>query len=90
MSQEQDEIFFRNFIGEYVQVMATIATEPIEIYGYLLHKDETNFYLGAGIERIDAMIRIDSVTVIQVADETKQVHPLIMDLKAPTEPEGIM
>lgn len=89
MSNEQSDIFFRSFIGEYVQIMSTVANEPVELYGYLLHKDESFFYVGAGIERIDAAVRVESVNIIQMADEAKAVHPLIMELKTPLKPEGV-
>lgn len=83
---DSDSIFFRSFVGEFVQVVSTVGTEPIEIYGYLLHADNDYYYLGAGLDRIDAAVKKDGVNIIQVDDG---IDKELKELKKPA-PEGIM
>lgn len=82
-SETIESTFFSSFFGEYVQVMANIGTEPIEIHGFLLAKDDEFIYMGSTIERIDAVIRCNAIVMIQI-DESGTMHPLIRDMNDPT------
>ena len=84
MSNQQDDtnLFFSNFFGEYVQVISAIGNEPIEVNGFLLHKDEEYLYMGSSLDRIDAVVRCDSVVIIQVNEEG-MIHPALEELGDP-------
>ena len=84
---DNDSIFFKTFVGEFVQVVSAVGQEPIEIYGYLLHADNDYYYLGAGLARIDAAVKKSGVNIIQVDDGLDKV---LKDLKKPEAPEGLM
>lgn len=83
-----DELFFRNFVGEFVQVVSAIGNEPIEINGFLLHKDSDYLYLGATLDKIDAVVRCDSIVIIQVNDEG-HIHPALVEMPDPASDSDI-
>jgi hypothetical protein len=82
-----NEPFFNSFFGEFVRIVATVGPEPLEIFGFLLHKDETMLYMGSTLEKIDAVVRLDVVILIQV-DDGKNIHPILDSLEEPDSDEG--
>jgi len=87
-SSPDEEIFLRAFSGEYVQVISGIGDEPITVNGFLLHKDATYVYLGASLEKIDAVVRCDSIVLIQI-DGDNGVHPILAEMELPEDDSDV-